>query len=377
MKWRGSGVAKPTAALAVAVAVLAGSLVFVELAPRSPTSPATVTSTSTSTTTTTATETVEKGFTTPPAGSETVVPGNGTMSSVSTNGIELTTSINATGVSSGEGLAVALSISNTLPTVNNVATSNDWSFQGVPVALWPACYFSMPAEVAVLDGNYSADELPLVAGAEFQYQCAEGGTVHRVAFQPQSDKASLTGVMCGGSCINGTMGTYGLSFNFTTKGYWDLEYLANSLNVPILGQQTNGQPYSLPFVPGVYTVAVADEWGQVDVLHFEVVARSPAQSVSLGSFSLCVSDCYYPAPLLAGTVYFNSTSPVRGFQLTVNGTNENGLGLGFPISDMNVPFVFKDTLTSRVVAGDDYAITFDFYFNDSTSATAAANVVAR
>ena len=372
-----SAVARSTAALAVAVAVLAGSLVFVELAPRGQTSPTTVTSTSTSTTTMTSTETVENSFTTSSAESETIVLGNNSASSVSADGIQLATSINATSLTSGEGLSVTLTISNTLPTANNVSTSNDWAFQGVPVDLWPTCYYSLPAEAAVLSGNYSADQLHLVAGDELQYNCMEGGTVDQVAFQPQSDEASLTGEVCIASCANGTMGTYGLSLNFTTTGYWDLGYLANGLNVPIIGQQYDGQPSSLPFVPGVYTVAVADEWGQVDVLHFEVVARSTAQSVSLGSFSLCVSGCYYPAPFLAGTVYLNSTSPVRGFLLSVNGTNENGLGFGYPISDTNVPLAFKDTLTSNVVAGDDYVITFDFYFNDSTSATATANVVAR
>jgi hypothetical protein len=342
----------------------------------------TTTSTLTATTTSTITKTVENVATTSGVdSSRSIVLGNATSSSVSTDGIQLTTSINATGVSSGEGLAVTLSISNTLPTANNVSTSNDWAFQGVPVALWPVCYFSVPAEVAVLDGNYSANELPLLAGAKFQYGCAEGGPINQVIFQPNSDEANLTGYICSLSCYTGPLGPYELSLNFTAHGYWDVQYLANSLNVPIIGELPPSQPYSLPFVPGVYTVAVGDEWGQVDVLHFQVVAKSYAPSVVLESFLLCTSNCYYPAPFLTGTVYFNSTAPVRNFDLTVNGTNVNAgpgpIGEGYPITATNVPFVFKETLEYPVVAGDNYVISIEFYFNDTTSATATTIVVAR
>jgi hypothetical protein len=310
-------------------------------------------------------------------GSRSVAVGNATSSSMSTKGIELTTSINATGISSGKGLAVTLSISNALPTVNNVSTSNDWLFQGVPVALWPVCYFSMPAEVAVLDGNYSADELPLLASAEFQYQCAEGGRISRVIFQPNSDEANLTGNICTGGCYTGPLGPYKLSLNFTTHGYWDVQYLANSLNAPIIGEPYTAPPSSLPFVPGVYTVAVADEWGQVDVLHFQVVAKGYAPSAFLGGFSLCASNCYYPAPFLSGTVYFNSTSSVGYYyQLFVNGTEEGSFG-SYPTPLSNGPYVYKATLTSPVVAGDNYTLTFHFYFDDGTNATATTTVVAR
>jgi len=340
---------------------------------------ATSTSTLTATTTSIVTATVESVATMSAVSSKTIVLGNATSSSVSTDGVQLTASINATGVSSGEGLAVALSISNTFPTVNNVTTSSDWAFQGVPVALWPLCDYSMPAEVAVLDGNYSAGELPLLAGSEFQYQCPEGGNISHVIFQPHSDQANLTGNICSLGCSSGPFGPYELLLNFTTRGYWDIQYLANSLNVPIIGELgANGEPSSLPFVPGVYTVAVDDEWGQVDVLHFQVVEKGYAPSAFLEGFSLCASDCYYPAPFLSGTVYFNSTSPAYDYRLFINGTQDVNNGFGsYPTPLSNGPYVYKATLMSSVVAGDDYAVTFRFYFEDGTNATATTNVVAR
>lgn len=311
------------------------------------------------------------------AASSSAVVGNTTASSVSPIGIRLTTSINSTSLSPGQTLNVTLSISNVLGTVNDIHTAHDWPFQGVPVELWPFSYGTMPAQVVVLNGNLSADSLSLLARAELQGMCAECSTPDHVILQPNSDLANVTGVFCSLSCDNKTVGPIRLERSFTATGYWDPEYLANELNAPIIGNQNEARPYSIPFLPGAYTVAVADEWGQVDILHFQVVAESHPPSVVLGGFSLCSSNCYYPAPFLSGTIYFNSTSPVRGFSLTFNGTHEGSILLGYPIPFTNVPFVYKQTLMSPVVPGDAYTITFQFFFDDNTTAIASTSVVAR
>jgi hypothetical protein len=324
----------------------------------------------------TTTETVER-VATSSAASSGAVARNTTASSVSPIGIRLTTSINSTSLSPGQALNVTLSISNVLGTVNDIHTADDWPFQGVPVELWPFSYGTMPAQVVVLNGNFSADSLSLLARAEFQGVCVECSTPDHVVLQPNSDLANVTGVFCSLSCDNETVGPIGLERSFTTTGYWDPEYLANELNAPIIGNQNEAGPYSMPFLPGAYTVAVADEWGQVNVLHFQVVAESHPPDVVLEGFSLCSSDCYYPAPFLSGTVYFNSTSPARGFSLTVNGTYEGPIPLGYPIPFTNVPFVYKQTLTSPVVSGDAYTITFQFFFDNNTMAIASTTVVAR
>jgi len=58
--------------------------------------------------------------------------------------------------------------------------------------------------------------------------------------------------------------------NFTTNGYWDLAN-QSQLNPPVLGMQIPPRPpIPTPFVPGAYTLAVSDEWGQAAVLHFTV-----------------------------------------------------------------------------------------------------------
>lgn len=363
LKLNEKAVTRSTAALTVTTIILAASLGLVELAPRSPTTPASVTYTSTTTTTLTEPQAYESTST----ASATTSP---------SNGVALSASINASVVGAGEGLSVTVSVSNDLPTVNDVHTSNDWQFQGVPIELWPVCYYSPPAEVAVLSGNFSADQLSLVANSKLSYECAEGGSVDHVIFQPSSDRANLTGVICVASCDNETLGPYDLSYSFAVNGYWNMQYLANEVNVPIIGMQ-GSQLYSTPFSPGVYTVAVADEWGQVTVLHFEVPGSVTVPGVALEGFSICVSNCLYPGPLLSGVIYFNASSPVRTFFIALNDTTEGGIAGGYSIPFTGTPFVYTGQLSSRVVAGDDYVVTFTFLFENNSTTVATTNVVAR
>jgi hypothetical protein len=98
----------------------------------------------------------------------------------------------------------------------------------------------------------------------------EGWNVDHVIFQPQSDQVNITGIY-DVTGTNQTLGPFHLVLNFTTNGYWDLQNLSKELNPPILGDQYPPRAVdSIPFVPGVYTVAVEDEWGQMVVLHFSV-----------------------------------------------------------------------------------------------------------
>jgi hypothetical protein len=346
---------------------------------------ATKTAISTTATTTKTVENVVTIATSGAASSKSAAAGNATSSSsMPINGIRLATSINTTNLSPGQALNVTLSISNVLGTINDLRTASDWPFQGIPVDFWPLPYNTFPAQVVVLNGNYSADSLSLLLRAKFQSTCIECVTLDHVVLEPNGDLANVTGVFCSLTCDNETQGPYRLTGSFTTNGYWDPEYLANDLNAPIIPITANQYvttPRSFPFLPGVYTVAVGDEWGEVNVLHFQVVAKNNyTPSVVLGSFSLCASNCsYYPAPFLTGTIYFNSTSPVESFvmTLTVNGTGAGGAFNGYPIPFTNVPFVYKQTLTSSVMAGDNYTITFQFFFEDNTTAAVSTNVIAQ
>jgi hypothetical protein len=203
-------------------------------------------------------------------GVETSTTGTGTSSIDSPGALKLSASVNATNLAVGQSLNVTLSIFNTSPAVNSILPSNDWSFQGVPVALWPPCYGVLPVEVAVLNGNYTAQELPSVANSTFPVECAGYISVDHVIFQPNSGQANLTGIGPGPG-LNQTHGPYQLTLSFTTSGYWGLESLSKELNIPIIGDGGSA-PSSIAFVPGTYTVAVEDEWGQAVVMHVRVSA---------------------------------------------------------------------------------------------------------
>lgn len=208
--------------------------------------------------------------------------GSETSSVLSDNGIQLAASINATTITVGQRLNIAVSILNTLSKINAIRPSNGWPFQGVPIALWPACYFGLPAEVAVLEGNLTLKDLQTVANTTFNYGCMEGVTIDHVIFQPESNQANLTGVYSWGG--NQTLGPFRLAFNFTTAGSWNLLNLSKALNIPILGesQRPGTPPPDIPFTPGEYTVAVADEWGQAVILH--VTVTGPSNTI-YGSFT--------------------------------------------------------------------------------------------
>jgi hypothetical protein len=193
----------------------------------------------------------------------------------SPDGLQLAVSSNASELQVGQRLNVSLSIVNTLPKVNIVKPSHDWLFQGVPVALWPPCYFGLPAEAAVLQGNYNAQDIERAANVTFSYICMEGVNVDHVIFQPNSDQVNLTGLYDVTS-ENQTLGPFHMSLSFVTGGYWNLQNLSSELNIPILGEQYPPRPPAyIPFTPGEYTVAVADEWGQVALLHFSVSQSEP------------------------------------------------------------------------------------------------------
>jgi hypothetical protein len=208
----------------------------------------------------------------------------GYASTVGSNGLQLSMSVNATQITVGQSLQVNVSLFNTLPKVNDVPTSDDWPFQGIPVALWPPCYYAYDpgnavrfypnsttvAQAVVLKGDYTMANISTVANVRFHPACMEDVTVDHAIFQPRSSQVNLTGIY-DVSSGNSTLGPFQLSTGFNTNGYWDLLNNSYKMNPPIINNQTPPlPPTATPFVPGVYTVAVADEWGQAVLLHFVV-----------------------------------------------------------------------------------------------------------
>ena len=210
-----------------------------------------------------------------------------TNSTTSASGLQLIETINASTITVGQSVNVSVSILNTRPSVNTVLPSSDFPFQGVPVALWPPCYFGLPAAVVVLNGSYSLQDLQKVANVTFSYGCMEGVRIEHVIFQPNSYEANITGLGGAVTTSNETLGPFHMALNFTTAGSWNLLNLSKEPNIPILGesQDPGNPPADTAFTPGLYTIAVADEWGQAVVMHLTVLPAATSSSSSSSSSS--------------------------------------------------------------------------------------------
>jgi hypothetical protein len=207
-------------------------------------------------------------------------------STTDSHGLKLSVVVNTTLMKSGQRIQVSVSLYNTLDVKNNLSISDNLPFRGVLLALWPTCtyivglnYDTTPAQAIILKGNFTAATIPSVANASLWsgvgILCHEGVEAHNVIFEPHSSMANVTGICY---CPLGTsIGPFEISNNFTTRGYWDPSLNSHRSTPPFLAwgpnnQDSNQVPTETIFVPGVYTVAVGDVWGQEVVLHFTVSA---------------------------------------------------------------------------------------------------------
>ena len=242
----------------------------------------------------------------PPPASQLSTGALETSSGPASNGLRLTASISSAEVGVAQSLNVSVSLSNALLSVNPVVPSNLTAFQGFPVAFWPTCFGTPSVEFVILSGNYSLAALredrnatgpsPSVACAE--YGLRYGLLINNLVFQPDSDRAVLTGVFVSavGSNLNATRGPYDLASNFTVDGYWSYPFTDSEnqdLLTPVGGGP--GTAFVYPevgpvadhlFVVGTYTLVVEDEWGQLEILHFTVVPTTSTASAQLSSLAM-------------------------------------------------------------------------------------------
>jgi hypothetical protein len=255
-----------------AVAMIVAVLVVVSLAVGysaggSARPPETVTSTTTSTTTLTSRQTVTSTVTVTSPASIVSSP----------QGIRLAADINATAIGTGHNLSLAISLTNTATETNSISSADDWPFAGLPAFVSPPCFFFSPLEFVVLQGHYTEGNLSTSgAGGIVPYECAEAVSVDHIIFQPNSSTFNMTGIYdVTGS--NETLGPYQAGINLTVSGYWDpftsSEMQNSSFDVQFQQYFTYPAVSPVPehaFTRGVYTVAVADEWGDLTFDYFTV-----------------------------------------------------------------------------------------------------------
>jgi hypothetical protein len=272
--------------------------------------------------------------------SSTIIHSSTTNSSYA--GLELSAAVNLQSpTAAGQNLSITISLSNGRPTPINISVSNDWTINGFPVAMWGVCVGLEPIEFMVVRGNYSAAQVSSASANSSVYEavrypfgCAEGGSANYLEFQPNSSVANLTGTFCAGACSPDSH-LWNLTSTFNVSGYW--AYPINSseaedaFTVPSPECMSSGIPdcigFQYPevgpfaqhaFIPGLYTLAVADEWGQTVVLHFAVGAA--ATSTITSSASGLPPGCAFVKTVTVGGVTMDiylSQAPALGSTICI------------------------------------------------------------
>jgi len=212
-------------------------------------------------------------------------------------GLQPLVGVNSTTLSVGQRLELSVDLRNTMNDQDNVpplgaanfTSYGGWRFFGFPIAIWAPC--AQALEFVVVKGNFTGPGLAQnMAGGPVMPFCPETTDVTSLVFQPNSDMVMMGQVYPLPCCaLNGTSPTpstvqeptltYRMESNFTVTGYWNTTAISNNENLSSTHVGTNGLTFGIPeveplgstqFTPGVYTLAVCDEWGQLAVIQFTV-----------------------------------------------------------------------------------------------------------
>ena len=287
-----------------------------------------------------------------------------TQSSIneSSRGLELSVSTNAT-IREGQKLTIVMSLLNSFPSPLIVPASDDWGVNGFPVALWGSCTGLEPLEFMIVKGNYTVAALH-AASANASVQeggCMEGGSVSNLVFVGEGSDANATGQFCEASCFPDN-NRVNLDTNFTISGYW--AYPINSSEAtdiftpPTPECTDSGIPdcisFQFPevgpsaqhgFIPGSYTLAAADEWGQTEILHFAVAVATTETTSSNSSGAQPPLGCAFARTVDFGNVpedIYISPAPTLGSTVCV-----------YVHADTNPP-AFPAPITFAITNSTDY-----------------------
>jgi hypothetical protein len=164
--------------------------------------------------------------------------------------LKLYLSLSSSAVRTGGNLSITVSVTNTLPTRNDVAAADSWQL-GVLLA-GPCSPYTIgayaPVDYAVIPGYYTTSNVSSAVGNQSGLNCGVSNyAIHSYDFQPSSDIAAINGTCAGTTCP-----TRAMNYTITVSGYWN-----------DVGMRT-------PFQPGQYTAVGVDEWGHMVISHFTV-----------------------------------------------------------------------------------------------------------
>jgi len=168
-------------------------------------------------------------------------------------GLRLTLSISNSTIPQNDRISMHISLNNTLPTQNNLSPpQNDLGAIWTPSWNLGPCT-TYPIGVEIFQGNYAAGNLsqsnPLGLVVPTGYNCADHAR-SEISFAPLSGNIT--------SPTGGLLNQSAASVEYW--GYWEGSAAPPSDNAAFRS-----------FEPGTYTMEGEDWWGQVTVLHFQVV----------------------------------------------------------------------------------------------------------
>ncbi|MDG7000025.1 MAG: hypothetical protein JRN15_13030 [Nitrososphaerota archaeon] len=171
-------------------------------------------------------------------------------STASVSGLVLSITLNASSIQTGHAISFSASLFNSLTTENNVTAASNWAV--LDLVIGPCGPTDSPIAFAIVQGFYTGSNISKAPAIQYGPSCTTVmGGVKLYSFRPMSDNASVIGKCSTNPCF-----TKPMAWTRSFSNYWSKNELVN-------------------FTPGLYTVVVADEWGNLVVAQFTVHA-SPA-----------------------------------------------------------------------------------------------------
>jgi hypothetical protein len=220
----------------------------------------------------------------------------------STLGLDLILSVNSTVIPSEEAINITVQLDNALMTMNNLTAEADWPISASSGPCDPrndSAHLEDPIGIAIFSGDYGLNNIsarsPLLVWAEIECPADFAfNTTGIVGIWTEITNYSLLpGFDNGTQAGHYRAQTTGKQTPLTTAVKLDFNAQFYASNA------TAFQPYNTLTLtlPGNYTVAAADEWGQILLLHFQVVASHDLPVV--GEFLTASGACTvsgYPVP---------------------------------------------------------------------------------
>jgi hypothetical protein len=172
-----------------------------------------------------------------------------TVSYDSTFGFTMHLTLNSTSIVPGQQISIDGWLNSTSTQIENVSASDQWAFQPSGELWQNPCMVGWPIGIGIMQGHYTQDNFTLgtlMGIGQSPPSCPAASVPQYFLLYPLSSKALVD--------IGGSPAYWTILTRFGTMGVSSAPPLASAVQLP----------------PGVYTVVLADEWGDVLTANFVV-----------------------------------------------------------------------------------------------------------